>query len=80
MLDKLVSILDEYQDQSNLLDPYLERIVSPPVEALQRHVRSRHLDRPDTQLPADTLTRLSKLRLLVHQGTRIQDHRTLLSA
>lgn len=43
--DKLLSqmrlILDDYQEQSYLLDPHLEAMVTPPVQALQRAVKSR---------------------------------------
>ncbi|KZV83442.1 ARM repeat-containing protein [Exidia glandulosa HHB12029] len=35
---KLQIILGEYQEQSYLLDPYLERMVAPPVNLLRRHV------------------------------------------
>ncbi|SPO20011.1 related to Tubulin-folding cofactor D [Ustilago trichophora] len=76
-LSTLISILDEYQDQSNLLDPYLERIVSPPVEALQRHVRSLALsDRINTSdhLSSDSVTRLSKL---VYAYTKVRGYKTI---
>ncbi|EST09962.2 Tubulin-specific chaperone D, C-terminal [Kalmanozyma brasiliensis GHG001] len=68
-LSKLLSILDEYQDQSHLLDPYLERIVSPPVEALQRHVRS------SSSLPPAAVVRLSKL---VYTYTKVRGYKTIL--
>ncbi|KAJ1030323.1 hypothetical protein NDA16_001233 [Ustilago loliicola] len=77
VLGLLIAILDEYQDQSNLLDPYLERIVLPPVEALQRHVRalsnSCNVD-SSSQLPAEAVTRLSKL---VYAYTKVRGHKTI---
>ncbi|SPO20926.1 related to Tubulin-folding cofactor D [Ustilago trichophora] len=76
-LSTLISILDEYQDQSNLLDPYLERIVSPPVEALQRHVRSLVLSdyvNTSDNLSSDSVTRLSKL---VYAYTKVRGYKTI---
>ncbi len=76
-LGSLISILDEYQDQSNLLDPYLERIVSPPVEALQRHVRSlAHSQRIESidGLSSDAVIRLSKL---VYAYTKVRGYKTI---
>ncbi|CDS02232.1 hypothetical protein, partial [Sporisorium scitamineum] len=73
ILAKLVAILDEYQDQSNLLDPYLERIVSPPVESLQRHVRSVAHSQSEI-LSAGSVTRLSKL---VYAYTKVRGYKTI---
>ena len=76
-LHKLLAILDEYQDQSNLLDPFLERIVSPPVEALQRHVRAlalrNHASGSDC-LSSDSVVRLSKL---VYAYTKMRGYKTI---
>ncbi|KIJ54812.1 hypothetical protein M422DRAFT_24702 [Sphaerobolus stellatus SS14] len=38
LMDKLIMILEEYHEQSYLLDPFLERMVIPVVEALKEHV------------------------------------------
>ncbi|KAL5524601.1 hypothetical protein ACEPAF_9741 [Sanghuangporus sanghuang] len=38
-LNALTKILDEYQEQANLLDPYLERLVVPIAHAVRDHVR-----------------------------------------
>ncbi|KAJ9476833.1 Tubulin-specific chaperone D [Pseudozyma hubeiensis] len=77
VLAKLVAILDEYQDQSNLLDPYLERIVLPPVESLQRHVRS-HVSYNSREtvhhLTAEAVTRQSKL---VYAYTKVRGYKTI---
>ncbi|TKY90576.1 hypothetical protein EX895_000574 [Sporisorium graminicola] len=72
-LSNLVTILDEYQDQSHLLDPYLEQIVSPPVESLQRHVRSVAQSQAQP-LSADSVTRLSKL---VYAYTKVRGYKTI---
>ncbi|KAJ1583910.1 hypothetical protein NDA11_001396 [Ustilago hordei] len=77
VLGTLISILDEYQDQSNLLDPYLECIVSPPVKALQLHVHSlANSQDADTcnQLPIEAVTRLSKL---VYAYTKVRGYKTI---
>ncbi|KAJ4482161.1 tubulin folding cofactor D C terminal-domain-containing protein [Lentinula aciculospora] len=39
LYQKLVNILDEYQEQSYLLDPYLEELVIPVVERLRFHAK-----------------------------------------
>ncbi|KAI0072860.1 TBCD protein [Panus rudis PR-1116 ss-1] len=39
LLRKLTFILDQYQEQSYLLDPYLEELVSPGVAMLKRRVQ-----------------------------------------
>ncbi len=77
LLGALTAILDEYQDQAHLLDPYLHSIVSPPVEALQRHVRalsgSSAADSSDL-LPAESIARLSKL---VYAYTKVRGYKTI---
>lgn len=77
VLGALTAILDEYQDQAHLLDPYLHRMVSPPVEALQRHVRalsgSNAVASSDI-LPEDSIARLSKL---VYAYTKVRGYKTI---
>ncbi|GAK62322.1 TBCD protein [Moesziomyces antarcticus] len=77
LLGALTAILDEYQDQAHLLDPYLHSIVSPPVEALQRHVRalsgSSAADSSDLP-PAESIARLSKL---VYAYTKVRGYKTI---
>lgn len=77
VLTKLVAILDEYQDHPHLLDPYLERIVSPPVESLQRHVRyatnSYHGSTANLLTP-EAVARLSKL---VYAYTKVRGYKTI---
>ncbi|SNX81662.1 related to Tubulin-folding cofactor D [Melanopsichium pennsylvanicum] len=79
VLGHLVAILDEYQDQSHLLDPYLEQIVSPPVEALQRHVRSLshapNIDGSSHRLTPGSVSLLSKL---IYAYTKVRGHKTIL--
>ncbi|KAJ4000417.1 TBCD protein [Lentinula boryana] len=42
---KLVNILDEYQEQSYLLDPHLDELVTPVVERLRSHAKEFLSDR-----------------------------------
>ncbi|KAJ3775517.1 TBCD protein [Lentinula raphanica] len=42
---KLVNILDEYQEQSYLLDPHLEELVTPVVQHLRAHAKQFLADR-----------------------------------
>lgn len=44
-LKSLMGILDLYQEQSYLLDPYLDTLVKPPVNALQEIVRLQYAAR-----------------------------------
>ncbi|KAF8827676.1 hypothetical protein HHX47_DHR4000188 [Lentinula edodes] len=45
LYQKLVNTLDEYQEQSYLLDPYLEKLVTPVVERLRSHAKEFLSDR-----------------------------------
>ncbi|KAG6816305.1 hypothetical protein H0H87_007137 [Tephrocybe sp. NHM501043] len=40
LFKRLSAILDEYQEQSYLLDPYLENMVEPVVECLRSHAKT----------------------------------------
>ncbi|EPQ28849.1 uncharacterized protein PFL1_03652 [Pseudozyma flocculosa PF-1] len=68
ILAGLAAILDEYQEQSYLLDPYLERMVTPPIEVLQAHIRGLE------SLDADVVVRLSRL---VYLYTKIRGYKAI---
>ena len=61
--------LDEYQEQSNLLDPYLEQLAGPLIEVFRAHVRQ----------PAASLTtrRFSRLSRLVYFFTKVRGAKTI---
>lgn len=61
--------LDEYQEQSYLLDPYLDQIVRPPISALQTHIRSSNIGHE-----AERIVLLSRL---VYFYTKIRGHKTI---
>ena len=52
--------LDSYQEQSHLLDPYLERMVLPPLNAFRQHVRAIQSD-TGVHTCGPRLTRLVRL-------------------
>lgn len=63
--------LDEYQEQSYLLDPHLEKIVTPVVNALQEVVRERR-----GTLVNSTAAIQNLYRLLYHY-TKVRGHKTI---
>ncbi|KAN0063038.1 hypothetical protein ACQY0O_004201 [Thecaphora frezii] len=67
-LDAMSAILDEYQEQPYLLDPYLEQMVVPPIAALQAHIRSTHLHQPQT---------IVLLSRLVYLYTKVRGYKTI---
>ncbi|UZJ54940.1 hypothetical protein CBS101457_004260 [Exobasidium rhododendri] len=76
-LRRLKNCLDEYQEQSYLLDPHLESIVVPPVKALQRIVR-------ECSSNAETLKALGesghvqRLASLLYYYTKVRGFKTII--
>ncbi|KAF9241181.1 tubulin folding cofactor D C terminal-domain-containing protein [Melanogaster broomeanus] len=60
LLRKLGMILMEYQEQSYLLDPYLEGLVIPAAECLRAHARARTSD-PSVTSSGSRIRRLADL-------------------
>ncbi|KAI5983473.1 armadillo-type protein [Pisolithus albus] len=60
LMRKLTMILGEYQEQSYLLDPYLENLVVPVAECLRAHARTRTSD-PAAKSSIPRLGRLAEL-------------------
>ncbi|KAF9808522.1 hypothetical protein IEO21_07853 [Rhodonia placenta] len=60
LLNKLIGTLNEYQEQAYLLDPFLEQIVTPVVEALKRHARALIEDR-STDVKGTRVSRVAQL-------------------
>ncbi len=84
--NQLASILDQYQDQSYLLDPYLEQIVTPVADALRLHLRAWYR----AQLPGPTSSAaaadsaaatvpdgLQWLGKLMYLCTKVRGHKTI---
>ncbi|KAI5480996.1 tubulin-specific chaperone D [Pseudohyphozyma bogoriensis] len=72
LLSRLCLILDEYQEQSYLLDPHLEDLVKPLIVAL----RSFFSDPASTSLLAST--RLHRLSRLIYTFTKVRGAKTIL--
>lgn len=75
VLRKLTAILDRYQEQNYLLDPYLEAIVGPPVRALQQCTFKSLKGEGTSSQIFDDVQRLA--RLLYHY-TKVRGYKTIL--
>ncbi|EJD50758.1 ARM repeat-containing protein [Auricularia subglabra TFB-10046 SS5] len=69
---KLRLILIEYQEQAFLLDPYIERMVAPPVNALRQHVNA-----VVNSGAKWSKSRLSNLAELIYSFCRVRGHKTI---
>ncbi|KAF8327012.1 ARM repeat-containing protein [Cantharellus anzutake] len=74
-LSKLQLLLDEYQEQAWLLDPYLERMLTPPIESLRnythQYVRTEAKKRPRIS------SRVTQLAMLIYWITKTRGHKTV---
>lgn len=61
--------LDEYQEQSYLLDPYLEQLAKPLIDAFRAHVR-----RPGASL---TSPRIKGLTHLIYFFAKVRGAKTI---
>lgn len=71
ILSQLRTILDEDQEQSYLLDPHLEAMVTPPVQALQRAVKSRR----DLTTKNEDICRIARL---LYSYAKVRGYKTIL--
>ncbi|GAA5904049.1 hypothetical protein JCM5296_002517 [Sporobolomyces johnsonii] len=69
LLSGLCAMLDEYQEQSYLLDPSLEALVSPLLDALRQNVR-----RPKPRLATARMQRLARL---IYFLTKVRGAKTI---
>ncbi|KAJ3549188.1 hypothetical protein NM688_g5206 [Phlebia brevispora] len=69
LLRKLSLILDEYQEQAYLLDPYLDQLVNPVVENLKNLVKS-----PDPNASKDEIGHLT---LLLYHYVKFRGYKTI---
>ncbi|KAK0530433.1 hypothetical protein OC842_003936 [Tilletia horrida] len=72
-LTRLLDILSPYQEQPYLLDPYLDELVSAPVQALQKIIRSDR-DAASEQLYS---ARLQELAVLIYWYTKIRGDKVI---
>ncbi|KIN99611.1 hypothetical protein M404DRAFT_16471 [Pisolithus tinctorius Marx 270] len=75
LMRKLTMILGEYQEQSYLLDPYLENLVVPAVECLRAHARTRTSD-PSAK---SSIARLGRLAELLYNYIKLRGYKTITS-
>lgn len=64
--------LDEYQEQSYLLDPFLEQLVAPVVECLKNHVI---VSQSATQM--GSVPRIGRLSALLYQYIKCRGYKTI---
>ncbi|KAJ3937144.1 MAG: TBCD protein [Lentinula lateritia] len=74
LYQKLVNTLDEYQEQSYLLDPYLEKLVTPVVERLRSHAKEFLSDR--SHRGSDF--RMWRLSMLLYSYTKCRGYKTII--
>jgi hypothetical protein len=75
-LDSLTTLqfqCDEYQEQSYLLDPWLEKIVAPPVEALRKHATKIITE----NYKGEPSIRVSRLSLVIYQIIKTRGYKTI---
>ncbi|KAK0557073.1 hypothetical protein OC846_000720 [Tilletia horrida] len=69
---KLIEILSPYQEQPHLLDPYLDELVIPPVQAFQKLIRSG-----DGAVASLNSPRLQELAVLIYTYTKIRGDKVI---
>jgi tubulin-specific chaperone D len=65
--------LDEYQEQSYLLDPYLENVIQPPIRALRAHIKTADL----SSSASLSNSRIRRLARLVYFFTKVRGYKTV---
>ncbi|KAF8606944.1 ARM repeat-containing protein [Ceratobasidium sp. AG-I] len=75
-LSRLSAILDEYQEQPYLLDPYLSKMVEPVVEELKKEIRTI-INQDD--IPPDRVTRLHQLAILMYWYSKTRGTKSIVS-
>ncbi|KAH7912534.1 ARM repeat-containing protein [Hygrophoropsis aurantiaca] len=70
---KLCGILGEYQEQSYLLDPYLESLVIPAAESLRTHARAR----TSQSAGFSSRSRLGRLADLLYHFIKFRGRKTI---
>ncbi|KAF9468537.1 tubulin folding cofactor D C terminal-domain-containing protein [Collybia nuda] len=71
---RLLSILDEYQEQSYLLDPFLEDLVAPVVECLKSYAKACVAD-PNRQ---SSSTRVFRMAHLLYSYVKCRGYKTII--
>ncbi|KAJ7780620.1 TBCD protein [Mycena maculata] len=70
LFQRLSDILDEYQEQAHLLDPFLEQLVEPVVQAIKRHAQNN----TGTTDPA----RIERVALLLYSYVKSRGYKTII--
>ncbi|SJL07399.1 uncharacterized protein ARMOST_10746 [Armillaria ostoyae] len=73
-LQQLSNILDEYQEQSYLLDPYLEGLVVPVVDSLKSHANVS-ISHPSASISPE---RVQRVALLLYGYIKCRGYKTII--
>ncbi|KAI0917160.1 hypothetical protein AcV5_007706 [Taiwanofungus camphoratus] len=73
LLRKLSEILNEYQEQAYLLDPFIEELVTPVVEKLKNHAKAS-VTSPDGAISG---TRVGRIALLLYNYIKFRGYKTI---
>lgn len=68
-----ISQLTEYQEQSYLLDPYLEQLVEPVVQCLKSHAK-QSIAHPESRASS---TRVRHIALLMYSYIKCRGYKTI---
>ncbi|RDB18014.1 Tubulin-specific chaperone D [Hypsizygus marmoreus] len=71
---KLSNILDEYQEQSYLLDPFLENLVAPVVDCLRSHAKASIAD----HRRRGSSLRVGRLATLLYSYVKCRGYKTII--
>ncbi|KAK7048329.1 TFCD-C domain-containing protein [Favolaschia claudopus] len=71
---RLTAILDEYQEQAHLLDPFLDQLVEPVIAKIKRYSQSLSAN-PDVTVNS---ARIERVALLLYGYTKSRGYKTII--
>ncbi|KAJ7288359.1 TBCD protein [Mycena rebaudengoi] len=72
---RLSDILDEYQEQAYLLDPFLEQLVSPVVECIKHHAKAAVAN---SELSNTSAARIERVAALLYSYIKSRGYKTII--
>ncbi|KAF8510075.1 TBCD protein [Hysterangium stoloniferum] len=79
LLNKLIIILEEYHEQAYLLDPFLERMVTPIVEVFKTHAAEYIATYTAGNKPMYSPERLTRLTVLLYTFIKCRGRKTIVN-
>ncbi|KAJ7095891.1 TBCD protein [Mycena belliarum] len=74
---RLSDILDEYQEQAHLLDPFLEQLVTPVVECIKRHAAALAQNSANAEDPTNP-ARIARVASLLYCYVKSRGYKTII--